>query len=171
MKTWRMMLFANMNFLPIKLSTFRTGVILIALIAFGCGPGAHDHDPSKAEETATGSEQATGGTQAGQVPVVTLNNGSRWKANPETTEGIQHMRSILESYRTDGSATTDLKDTLEAEFALIFERCTMTGDAHEQLHNYLLPLHTQLRELTSDAPRKDREAVLAYLQQYGNYFE
>ena len=39
-------------------------------------------------------------------------------------------------------ATTDskkLSESLEQEFTIILQKCTMTGVAHEQLHNFLLP--------------------------------
>lgn len=105
-----------------------------------------------------------------------LNNGTKWQANPETTTGINNMIQILNDFQ-EGENAADyslLKKNLEAEFTMIFEKCTMTGDAHEQLHNYLMPLKDLLVKLeSSDA------AVLStvvadiddHLQLYGEYFE
>ncbi|MBK8950167.1 MAG: hypothetical protein IPM68_15340 [Flavobacteriales bacterium] len=59
-----------------------------------------------------------------------------------------------------------LKTALEEEFGLIFERCTMEGEAHNQLDNYLLPIHQALRDLEGDeAQRAALGAQLAGIRQ------
>jgi hypothetical protein len=105
---------------------------------------------------------------ADALPPVTLNNGQRWQANPETTTGIANMVGILKAYDPANGDPAALKAALEEEFGLIFERCTMEGEAHEQLHNYLLPIHHQLRDFA--ATEAQRAALGAHLATYGNYF-
>jgi hypothetical protein len=106
-----------------------------------------------------------------QPPVVSLNNGKRWKANTETTQGIQSMRMLVERYPQSGMTKLQLKDTLEAEFQMIFQKCTMTGEAHEQLHNYLIPLHQMLNVMSEKSTDAEIMAMHAHLQTYGEYFE
>jgi len=106
-----------------------------------------------------------------------MDHGKPWKANAETTSGIASMQMILAKYQ--GSALTpaqmaDLKTQLETEFQAIFDRCTMTGEAHNQLHNYLLPMKTMMDELdqgdaASMAHRMEEMEV--YLSNYKKYFE
>lgn len=142
-------------------------LIASALILHGCGqqppeaaaPDAHTH--SAQESTPPASTEA--------LPAVTLDNGQRWKANPETTTGIANMVGILGAYDAASGDPKALKASLEAEFGLIFERCTMTGEAHEQLHNYLLPIHHQLRDF--EATEAQRQALGEHLAAYGTYFE
>jgi hypothetical protein len=109
--------------------------------------------------------------QQPQTPVVSLDNGRRWKANPETTEGIANMRALIEKYPESGLAKMQLKDTLEAEFQMIFQKCTMTGEGHEQLHNYLIPLHKMLSALNDLSPDEEITAMHAHLRKYEEYFE
>ena len=46
----------------------------------------------------------------------------------------------------------------------------MTGEAHEQLHNYLIPIHQRLSGFdASDATQL--ADMKSYLGTYGNYFE
>ena len=46
----------------------------------------------------------------------------------------------------------------------------MAGEAHAQLHNYLLPIHRKLSDIDlSNA--KELDELQAYLGTYGNYFE
>ena len=75
---------------------------------------------------------------------MTLDNGPRWKANPETSSGIANM--VSRRLRPPSGDPQPLKTLPEQELGLIFVRCTWTGEVHEQLHNYLVPIHRQLRE-------------------------
>jgi hypothetical protein len=97
-----------------------------------------------------------------------LNDGERWEANIETTEGINNMLLLIDAFRKDDSADyTALKDNLTFEFTTIFKKCTMKGEAHDQLHNYLLPLKT----LIDNASNENVEQIIAYLNTYQNYFK
>lgn len=73
---------------------------------------------------------------------VVLDNGSLWEANEDTTIGIQKMKSRLSSFSDSENvaAYQSLKEGLEADFTELFQKCTMKGEAHNQLHNYLLPM-------------------------------
>ena len=66
---------------------------------------------------------------------VQLNDGVRWAANAETTEGVNNMIKITDLFTTteNEEAFKTLTDSLEAEFAMIFKKCTMKGEAHNQL--------------------------------------
>jgi hypothetical protein len=73
---------------------------------------------------------------------VTLNNGELWLANPETTEGIQKMKKRMSLFNDSDNleAYVILKAGLEEDFTELFQKCTMKGEAHNQLHNYLFPI-------------------------------
>ena len=82
---------------------------------------------------------------------VQLNNGNRWIANPETTTGIETMVSMMSSFEKKDTidAYKELSEQLNLEFSTIFRKCTMTGEAHNQLHNFLLPIKDLLGSLDS----------------------
>jgi hypothetical protein len=109
--------------------------------------------------------------QQPQGPIVTLDSGKRWKANPETSQGIRSMLMLVERYPQSGLTKLQLKDTLEAEFQMIFEKCTMTGEGHNQLHNYLIPLHKMLGGMSDKTTDAEIMTMHAHLQTYGEYFE
>lgn len=105
---------------------------------------------------------------------VTLNQGQRWQANPETTQGIQTMLKAIDEATAGGSSMdyTALHTALETAFQDIFKQCTMTGEAHNQLHHYLLPMKDLFATVKSSADQKAAvEKLRAYLQDYGTYFE
>nr|AWJ66225.1 hypothetical protein [uncultured bacterium] len=117
------------------------------------GDGDHDHAEAESE-----------------IPKVTLDNGKRWVANKETTEGIANMSELINKYDRANGDPKVLKAGLEEEFALIFERCTMTGESHNQLHNYLLPIHQELNDIDF-SKTEELDELKAYLGTYSNYFE
>lgn len=110
-----------------------------------------------------------------QAPVL-LNNGQKWSANAETTEGIKKIDALLEAF-PDNAKTEDfhsLKIQLQNEFDTILQKCTMTGEAHNQLHNYLLPMQKMIEKLTSDSPEEYKtslEKLKAHIAEYDNYFQ
>ncbi|MDQ3264385.1 MAG: DUF4149 domain-containing protein [Myxococcota bacterium] len=76
---------------------------------------------------------------------------TKWKANAETTEGVNTLLTLVRqaAQRTD-LTPADVNATgrqLDETYQNIFSRCTMTGAAHEALHEFLLPVGTMLKEL------------------------
>jgi hypothetical protein len=139
----------------------------ITLLVTSCGTGTHQQ-PNTAQSPAQHehAEEAT----PDALPKVTLDSlGQRWIANPETTSGIATMVATLQAFDPAKGDASALKAALEEEFGLIFERCTMTGEAHNQLHNYLIPIHHALREFDGNNAHQ-REALAAHLATYATYF-
>lgn len=94
----------------------------------------------------------------------------RWQANPETIEGIRGMQALVAGYPSNGLASGVLRDSLEARMALIFERCTMEGEAHEALHTYLLPLISALRTLPDEPTSVELDSIAGHLGRFDEQF-
>lgn len=107
---------------------------------------------------------------------VILNNGQKWKTNAETTDGMKKMSSLFETFAKQPKAEDyySLKTKLEKEFDTILQKCTMTGEAHNQLHNYLLPMKELIGKLGSNSTEEQQEALdnlQAHLKEYDKYFQ
>lgn len=105
-----------------------------------------------------------------------LNAGARWAANPETTQGIQNMQSLLADFSDTENvhAYNNLQVLLNEEFNGIFRNCTMTGPAHDQLHNFLVPIKGIFKDLTSSDLETCQAAfydLQIHLKAYSDYFE
>jgi hypothetical protein len=103
-----------------------------------------------------------------------LNNGNKWQANPETTEGILAMKEHLDAFRNLGlDDYNQLRVNLELEFQTIFEKCTMKGEAHNQLHNYLYPMRDCFSDLSKGTETAEKAFITLekYLPMYFDYFE
>lgn len=99
----------------------------------------------------------------------------RWKANPETTEGVRAMQAIVERAKANALTKTEASSELRMAFQEIFSRCTMTGEAHEALHGFLMPTGALLDELEAATTAEQSTAVLsrlhAKLATYDDTFE
>ncbi|MDO8365840.1 MAG: hypothetical protein Q7T20_03510 [Saprospiraceae bacterium] len=113
--------------------------------------------------------QACAGDQHhGKAEAIQLDNGKRWIANSETTSGIADMQAILAKYegQTSEVATRQaMRAELETTFQSIFKQCTMTGPAHDQLHNYLLPMKALFEKIEGNNTT-EAEAAIGQLKQH-----
>ena len=107
---------------------------------------------------------------------VTLNKGELWLANPETTEGIQKMKKRMSLFKDTESveAYSVLKTGLEEDFTELFQKCTMKGEAHNQLHNYLFPILDLFEGLESSdlsICKNSFSELDIHLDEYSKYFK
>ncbi|MBL4593485.1 MAG: hypothetical protein JKX68_06680 [Flavobacteriales bacterium] len=108
---------------------------------------------------------------------VQLNDGEKWIANIETTTNIEKMVAIVNSETKDGDLTYyhTIGERLDTEMQTVFSECTMKGESHEQLHNYLLPLVKLINELKDAENLKEAhpitEKINNHLNNYSTYFK
>jgi hypothetical protein len=137
--------------------------LISVLIFSGCG------DQQKNKRESIGVHKFAG-VEADSLSYMQLNAGERWLANKETTEGIKMMTEIVQNQAVYVSADS-LKNSLEAEMNKIFQKCTMKGEAHEQLHSYLFPLKEKIAALEEDNQEKGIMDIDSYLSKYLHYFQ
>lgn len=103
---------------------------------------------------------------------VKLDNGEKWIANKETNEGIDNMLAMVKKEgRKETPDYVMLKERLDKEFNVLLEKCTMTGESHNQLHNYLLPLKAKIDKLNPNSSKEAIEEIENYLLTYYDYFK
>jgi len=111
-----------------------------------------------------------------KIEGVELNSNARWLANKETTDGIKKMQEILNNFPKTASIEKYkvLKTDLEAAFSDIFQKCTMKGESHNQLHNFLkpmLPMFDALESNDAKVREENYDLLRRQLAGYINYFE
>jgi hypothetical protein len=110
------------------------------------------------------------------VSELTLDSGKHWIANKETTDGVNNMIKLVNSFseKENIEAYSKLTENLQSEFTMIFEKCTMKGEAHNQLHNFLIPIKDLFADLSSNDIEKCKESyekLNKHLPVYQNYFK
>ncbi|MEP2670242.1 MAG: hypothetical protein ABJH04_14665 [Cyclobacteriaceae bacterium] len=140
-------------------------ILSITLLFFitSCSTEKHTDEHTQSEETPASHSAPD---------LIQLDNGNKWAANIETTEGIDNMTQMIEAAQSDPvSSVASLKENLLMEFTDILNKCTMKGESHEQLHNYLLPLKADIEKLSETYTPEELENIQSYLAKYDTYFK
>jgi hypothetical protein len=107
---------------------------------------------------------------------IELDNGKKWIVVDEMMGHIRNMEtdiSLFESLEEKDYHALAVK--LEDNIGLLTSNCTMTGQAHDELHKWLLPYIDMVGELSN--AKNDEEASAAYhkiqvsFKTFNTYFE
>ena len=105
-----------------------------------------------------------------------LNNGNKWSANKETTDGVSEMLTLVE---VNKSITTDdyknLGVVLSSVNNTVVKECTMEGPSHDNLHVWLHPLIEKITLLQKvQNPEEGAQLtsnIKTHLEGYYDYFK
>lgn len=140
------------------------------LLGYGCTLKEKQSDQHNHDEQAQ-VEQAEEDAEP-EFAAVQLDNGKKWIANAETTEGVKNLLALIEAQLANPTSDIkSLRDSTMAEFNGIFQKCTMKGESHNQLHNFLLPLKEKIAQMEESSDTQALEEIKSYLNTYKNYFE
>jgi len=107
---------------------------------------------------------------------IKLNNGDKWEANIETTQGVDKMIYLIntskpknvDDYLTLANTLNDVKNNL-------VKACTMKGPSHDNLHIFLHPLiekiNLLLKTKTMEEGLEITTSIQENLEPYQNYFK
>ncbi len=147
-------------------------------LALGCGNNTSAMDnESNAGITITHNDEVDMHQSEEEGNAVNLNNGMKWKANAETTQGIEDMKNEISKFDKSNVTPISLKElsiALNSDYQNVFAKCTMTGDAHTNLHHYLLPINGMLKEIENSEPQNGLLVIAKleeHLNSYSIYFE
>lgn len=140
------------------------GGVLISLVAaasvlVACNKHSHEKESPAAGES---------GKPVAASPTVEK-GGAKWPADASTNGGIEKMQAMVKAF-DPGAGVEALKEPLGKEFDLILERCTMQGEAHNQLHHYLVPLKARIDGLENGNGTGTLSDLSAYLSTYWDHF-
>lgn len=147
---------------------------LTFLMASCTGEEQNQDNTTSDVETTQADTRTTRGMNALNVK---LNDGHPWEANPETVLGIEKMTVLIDDFekeKYDPASYKNLSHALMEQFDYIFQECTMKGEAHDQLHNYLLPMKVYFEELNSDDPKVAENSLEKFdhhLKVFPKYFK
>lgn len=138
----------------------------LIMLAMGCGSSEH-------QEKATTEMHA--GYAAAATPL-SMNGTEKWKADASTLDYVQQMEERVNGYLA--APVTDhmvLVGQLQADLSSLTAGCTMKGQAHDELHNWLLPYIGQVKMLAAtedpDTAQQIIKDLKAQLESFHFYFE
>jgi len=110
------------------------------------------------------------------IQQMNLDGDEKWNANIETTQGVEKLQEILAN---DTSESVEDFQNLEKQLTdvvtNIFDKCTMKGASHDNLHTFLLPLIKKvdmLKEVSSiEQGKMISTRISSHLSEYKSYFK
>lgn len=105
-----------------------------------------------------------------------LVNGEKWKANAETSAGMQQIETMLNNFKElKRRDYKNLGASLSKETSAIIKSCNMTGEAHDQLHLVLVPILDEIIKLKEDLTIADKNTAFqnieTMVEAYNQYFK
>jgi len=157
-----------------KKSVFKIAILAAVVLLYSCGNKSKEtketpNTPETPKVEAVESHEGTG-------MELSLDEGKLWKANVETTVGVHNMIELMKNFKEKENVASygKLTESLKQEFATIFEKCTMKGESHNQLHNFLIPIKDLFKGLASEDLNTCKESfnkLNTHLVVYKSYFE
>lgn len=145
-----------------------TTLIATALILAACNKHTHEKESGSAADSGKPAADVRSGAADGGRTVGEAGH-EKWHADAPTNGGIAKLQEMVDAFDPVAGVEA-LKGPLEKEFSLILERCTMRGEAHDQLHNYLLPLKARIDALDNGNPDSTLSELESYLSSYWDRF-
>lgn len=104
-----------------------------------------------------------------EYDMLRLNDGEKWSIDPEMIKHIREGEAVFESFVQSGSRDfQELADQLADANSNLIMSCSMTGEAHNQLHLWLHP-HLELTQKLKEAD--DTRTALNIVRQIAHSYE
>jgi hypothetical protein len=111
--------------------------------------------------------------------LLTLNNGSKWKADSITNHNVINIKTIVDNFKIKPfPALTEyrlLGNDLSNSLNTMIQQCKMKGADHEALHHWLEPVLNDTKELKNVSDTANGRSIFKALDRQVNsyhiYFE
>lgn len=107
---------------------------------------------------------------------IELNNGQKWKVDSNMIRHIRNMENdVIFFTKLEQKYYKTLSVKLQTNIDLLTSNCTMKGQAHDELHKWLLPYIDLVQELSvakdeSEAAKRFEKIQTSY-QTFNQYFQ
>lgn len=147
-----------------------TAFLILSIVSSSCST-----NETQDTEVTANAIQPSGQEAHHHEEVIRLNNGAKWKVDSHMMKYIRNMERHLKTAVTEHTETAWLRDSLETNIRLLTGNCTMEGEAHDELHKWLVPfldLAEELKETTDTADTRTITRTLdSSFRTFNEYFE
>jgi hypothetical protein len=123
-----------------------------------------------------GDHAAHGGDDHGDAGglALSLDGDAKWQMDEHTRAVMAETRTALGGTVSDAAGAKALGKQLQEQLDRLIKGCTMDGDAHEELHTFLMvymPEVGMLQRVGDADAAKQAAAVKALVAEYDRFFE
>lgn len=98
---------------------------------------------------------------------IELNNGEKWSVDTAMLEHITAMETAVNGF-TAGDDINSLKKALKVNLRELTSKCTMQGQAHDELHKWLMPVIETVNKMGSG---ESLDRLRQQFKTFHTYFE
>lgn len=121
------------------------------------------------DKTKTQTIETTETHQHSELEDIQLNEGKKWKVDDNMMIIIRKMEKEVAS--TDNENYQLLIDNLARNIDKLTSNCTMTGQAHDELHKWLLPFIEDVKAFSNDKSTENFQKIQNAFTTFNQYFE
>ncbi len=136
-------------------------LVILVLAALSCGGDHGDH-------TALDDGVAPDSDHAAELGLE-LNAGRKWEMDKHTRSMFSAMTEKIDAHT--GGDRKSLGASLQADLGELIAGCTMTGDAHDQLHKFLVLYMPAVSALEETGGEPELKHVKDLIGAYPKFFE
>ncbi len=144
--------------------------LTFAFIFFGCN-NAITNEEKVTQDTVVTEEVH----QHDEVEAIILDNGKKWVVVPEMMAFIKNIENGVNEFSKKETPSFEDYQKLSKLVAKNLEEltanCTMTGQAHDELHKWLVPFLDLSAEFTETTTLKESETAYYKIQESFNEFK
>lgn len=150
-----------------------TTVLAASMLLFACTNSTNNDSKVKTEKT---SEEEADHHHDHESDEIALNHGEKWKVDKDMMLHIQNMEKDVNSF--NGKSKTEyaaLALKIKNNLDLLTSNCTMTGQAHDELHKWLLPFLDLADEFSESKSEEESAKLFTKVKTsfvtFNNYFQ
>ena len=145
--------------LKIKIAFLATVILLI----FSC------NTKSKEEKT---TEIKTEEHQHSESETIQLNNGEKWKVDDNMMIHIRNMEKDVVHFDQEKSTNYSLlANKLKTNIDILISNCTMKGQAHDELHKWLVPYIELVDSFSKEKSANQFTEIQNSFKTFNQYFQ
>lgn len=105
-----------------------------------------------------------------------LNGDQKWNVSPHMIAHLDSIENlILSNENLDNMTGQSLANAIDSQLKLVTQSCDMQGEAHEQLHLWLLPFWDLVDQLATSEGQENQvklvNELITSMNSYHTYFE
>ena len=148
-------------------------VASLVFISISCGNEVKEEETEKKETVVTTEKPETHEDIEDKLH---LHGDSKWEVSEHMVAHIASVDSMVNNYNPNSETSpNELAQAVDEKLKMLTESCDMTGEAHAQLHLWLLPFWNLVDQLLiSSDPVKQSELIkemTTSLETYHSFFE
>lgn len=147
--------------------------ILFSFIACKDESRHENHDDHEHQEEAVVQED---NHHHDEIEEIVLDNGNKWKVVETMAIYIRNMEEAVNEFETlENKDYAVLAKTIDENITELTSKCTMEGQAHDELHKWLVPFIELFEEFDGATELEDQEQLYqefkASFKTYNTYFK